>query len=163
VRAELVSAEQALGQAGGFNAEILHDEIAGEYGWSPARHAMCAATALLVAGDLNGAAVRAREALTLPADADDLVAAKAQADLACIELASGRLDAALDALSPVWDVAPEFRPYPLIGRLESAAATLTRPRYARTRSAADLRERIQAYCDVSAPALASRQVLVPGA
>jgi hypothetical protein len=165
VRAELASADQALGQAGGLNAEILHDEIAGEYGWNPARHAMCAATALLVAGDLDGAAARAREAITFPADGrapDDLVSVKAQADLACVELASGRLDAAQDALSPVWGVAPEFRSYPLIGRLESAAAALTRPRYARTRSAIDLGERIQAYCDASAPALASRQMLMPG-
>jgi hypothetical protein len=168
VRAELASAERALGQAGGLHAEILHDEIGGEYGWGPARHAMCAATALLVAGDLDGAAARAREAITFPADGDghapdDLVTAKAQADLSCVELASGRLDAALDALSPVWDVAPEFRSYPLIGRLESAATTLTGTHYARSRSAADLRGRIKAYCDASAPALASRQVLMPGA
>jgi transcriptional regulator with XRE-family HTH domain len=51
VRAELAAADEALDQAGGRNAEVLHDEIGGEYGWGQARHAMCAATALLVAGD----------------------------------------------------------------------------------------------------------------
>jgi tetratricopeptide (TPR) repeat protein/transcriptional regulator with XRE-family HTH domain len=165
VQAELASADEALGQAGGPNAEILHDEIAGEYGWNQARHAMCAATALLGAGDLYSAAARAREAIAFPAGgdaADDLVTAKALADLACVELASGRLDAAQDALDPVWDVAPEFRSYPLIGRLESAAATLTGPRYAHSRSATDLGERIRVYCGTSAPALASRQMLSPG-
>ena len=165
VRAELAAADQALGQAGGLNAEILHDEIGGEYGWGQARHAMCAATALLVAGDLDRAATRAREAITLRTDGhalDELVTAKAQADLACVELASGRLDSAQDTLSPVWEVAPEFRSYPLIGRLESAAAALMRPRYVHSRSATDLGERIRAYCDTSAPALASRQMLSPG-
>jgi tetratricopeptide (TPR) repeat protein len=165
VRAELAFADQALTQAGGPNAEMLHDEIAGEYGWNQARHAMCAATALLVAGDLDRAAARAREAITSRAGGhalDDLVAAKAQADLACVELANGRLDAAQEALGPVWDIAPEFRSYPLIGRLQGAVATLTRPRYAHSRSASDVVERIQEYCDASAPALASRQMLPPG-
>jgi tetratricopeptide (TPR) repeat protein/transcriptional regulator with XRE-family HTH domain len=165
VQAELASADGALDQAGGLNAEVLHDEIAGEYGWSHARHAMCAATALLVAGDLDRAAARAREAINVRTEghaSDDLVSAKAYADLACIELASGHLDAAQHALSPVWNVAPEFRPYPLIGRLESAATALAKPRYARSRAATDLGERIRGYCDASAPALASRQMLAPG-
>jgi tetratricopeptide (TPR) repeat protein/transcriptional regulator with XRE-family HTH domain len=165
VHAELASADQALGQAGGLNAEVLHDEIAGEYSWNQARHAMCAATALLVAGDLDRAAARAREAINVRTDgraSDHLVSAKAYADLACIELASGHLDAAQHALGPVWNVAPQFRPYPLIGRLESAANALTKPRYARSRSASDLGERIRGYCDASAPALVSRQMLAPG-
>jgi tetratricopeptide (TPR) repeat protein len=165
VRAELSSADQSLIQAGGPNAEMLHDEIAGEYGWSQGRHAMCAATALLVAGDLDKAAARAREAIASRAGGrafDDLVAVKAQADLACVELASGRLDAAQEALGPVWDIAPEFRSYPLVGRLQGAAATLSRPRYAHSRSASDVVERIQEYCEASAPALASRQMLPPG-
>lgn len=165
VRTELASADKALDQASDSNAEELHDEIAGEYSWGPARHAMCAATALLVAGDLDQAATRARKAITVQTDhhaADDLVSAKAYADLACIELAGGHLDAAEDALVPVWEVAPEFRPYPLIGRLESAGTTLTKPRYVRERSAIELSEQIRAYCDASAPALASRQMLPPG-
>jgi transcriptional regulator with XRE-family HTH domain len=165
VRTELASADQALDQAGGSNAESLHDEIAGEYGWSQARHAMCAATALLVTGELDHAASRARAAITFQTAShtpDDLVTAKAQADLACIELASGRLDAAQDALRPVWDVAPAFRSYPLIGRLENAASTLAKPRYVHARSVTDLGERIRVYCDESAPALASRQMLPPG-
>jgi hypothetical protein len=90
------------------------------------------------------------------------VTVKAQADLACVELASGHLDAAQDTLNPVWDVAPEFRSYPLVGRLESAAVALTKPRYVHSRSASDLGERIRVYCDASAPALASRQMLPPG-
>jgi transcriptional regulator with XRE-family HTH domain len=161
VRAELRAADLALGRAGGLNAEVLHDEVAGEYGWSPGRHAMCAATALLVAGDLVGAAARAREATTVPGG-DPAVAAKAHADLACVELAGGNLDAAAEALTLVWEVAPDFRSYPLLGRLDSAATALAKPRYSRTRSATDLGERIRAYRAASAPALVSGQVLPPG-
>ena len=61
------------------------------------------ATALLVAGDLDRAAARAREAINVRTDgraSDHLVSAKAYADLACIELASGHLDAAQHALGP---------------------------------------------------------------
>jgi Helix-turn-helix domain len=165
VHAELTAADRAHGQAGGLNAEMLHDDIAGEYGWGQGRHAMCAATALLVAGDLGEAAARAREAISFHTDghaSDALVIAKAQADLACVELASGRLDAAQDALSPVWDVAPGFRCYPLVGRLEAAAATLTGPRYARSCSATGLAERIRAFSEESAPSLMSRRMLSPG-
>ena len=165
VRSELAAADRAQDEAGDAYREELHDEIGGEYGWDKARHAMCAATALLIAGDPAGAAVRAREAIALHAAGHafgDLVSAKARADLACVELSGGGLDAAEDALNPVWGVAPGFRRYPLVGRLESASAALGAPRYARSRPAADLVERIRVFSAESAPALAARGILPPG-
>jgi len=165
VRSELAAADRAQDEAGDAYREELHDEIGGEYGWDKARHAMCAATALLIAGDPAGAAVRAREAIALHAAGyafGDLVSAKARADLACVELSGGGLDAAEDALNPVWGVAPGFRRYPLVGRLESASAALGEPRYARSRPAADLVERIRVFSAESAPALAARGILPPG-
>ena len=165
VRSELAAADRAQDETGDACAEELHDEIGGEYGWDRARHAMCAATALLIAGDPAGAAVRAREAIALHAAGhafSDLVSAKARADLACVELTGGALDAAEDALNPVWRVAPGFRRYPLVGRLESASAALGAPRYARSRPAVDLVERIRVFSAESAPALAARPMLPPG-
>jgi hypothetical protein len=165
VRSELAAADQAQDESGGSYAEELHDEIGGEYGWDRARHAMCAATALLVVGDSPGAAIQAREAIALHAAGHglgDLVGAKAQADLACVELTRGRLDAAGDALSPIWGIAPYFRCYPLVGRLENVSSGLGAQRYAGSRAAADLAERVRVFSAESAPALAARGVLPPG-
>ena len=165
VRSELAAADRAQDESGGAHAEELHDGIGGEYGWDKARHAMCAATALLTAGNPDGAAVRAREAIALHAAGrafGDLVGAKAQADLACVELSRGRLDAAEDALGSVWGIAPGFRSYPLVGRLESASAALRAQRYAGSKPAADLSERIRVFTSQSAPALATRGMLPPG-
>ena len=165
VRSELAAADQAQEEAGGAHAEELHDEIGGEYGWDKARHAMCASTALLIVGDMADAAVRAREAIALHAAGHafgDLVSAKAQADLACVELSCGRLDAAGEALSPVWGIAPGFRSYPLVGRLENVSAALGTQRYARSSAAADLAERIRVFSAESAPALAASGMLSPG-
>lgn len=164
VRSELAAADRAQDESGGAHAEELHDGIGGEYGWDKARHAMCAATALLTAGNPDGAAVRAREAIALHAAGrafGDLVGAKAQADLACVELSRGRLDAAEDALGSVWGIAPGFRSYPLVGRLESASAALGAQRYAGSKPAADLSERIRVFTSQSAPALAARGMLPP--
>lgn len=102
---------------------MLHDKVAGGYGWSPERHAMCAATALLVVGDLGNAAARAREAIAVRTG-DPAVAAKAHAHLACVELVGGRLDAAEESLTLFWEAAPDFRSYPLLGRLDSTASAL---------------------------------------
>ena len=79
-----------------------------------------------------------------------------------VELSGGGLDAAEDALDPVWGVTPDFRRYPLVGRLESASAALGAPRYARSRPAADLVERIRVFSAESAPALTARGMLPPG-
>jgi len=165
VRLELAAADQERDNADACPEE-LHDEIGGEYSWGAAGHAMCAATALLISGDADGAASHARDAISLHAQGGTtggLVSIKARADLACAELAGGRLDAAQDALGPVWAVAPGFRSYPLIGRLGRTSAALAVPGYASAQPAADLIEQIRVFSAESAPILAVKGgMLAPG-
>jgi len=153
-----------IGEAGD---DELHDVIAGEFGWGPARQAMCSATALLRIGDADGAADRAAKAIRLhPQDqTGSLVDMTARADLACAELARDRLDAADAALSPVWQLAPEHRRHSLVERLNGVAGALGGSRYASASRATELAERIEVFTADSAPrslppGLAG--VLVPG-
>jgi hypothetical protein len=114
---------------------------------------MCTASALLRIGDPDRAAERAATAIRLhPADqTGSLVDMRARADLAHAELDRGRLDAAEEALTPVWPVAPEHRRHSLVGRLEGVAGALAEPRYLRARAAAALTDRIRAFAENSAP------------
>jgi hypothetical protein len=139
-----------IGDAGG---DELHDGIGGEFGWGPARQAMCSASALLRIDDPDGAAAQAAEAIRLhPADqSGSLVDMTARADLARAELARGRLDAAQDALDPVWSLPAEHRRYSLVGRLEGVASALAAPRYLNAAVATAITERINAFADDTAP------------
>ncbi|PSK98294.1 helix-turn-helix protein [Haloactinopolyspora alba] len=76
---------QAIGEAGD---DELHDQIAGEFGWGPARHAMCDAASWLRLGQADEASDRARTAIELRAQdrTGSLVEAKATVDLASAEL-----------------------------------------------------------------------------
>ena len=75
----------------------------------------------------------------------------ARVDMAQAELARGQLDAAEDALAPVWPVAPEHRRHSLVGRLEGVAGVLAAPRYLRAGAAAALTDRIRVFAENSAP------------
>lgn len=166
-REALAAADRDRDLIGEAGDDELHDVVAGEFGWGPARQAMCSATALLRIGDADGAADRAGEAIRLhPQDkTGSLVDMTARADLACAELARDRLDAADAALSPVWQVAPEHRRHSLVERLSDIAGALGGSRYAGASGATVLAERIEAFTADSAPrslppGLAG--VLVPG-
>ncbi len=125
----------------------LHDEIGGEFGWGPSRHAACAGTALLAIGDAAGAVERARTALTLLPDdpLGGLVAERAHIDLAAAELALGRLDAADAALEPVWDVPVPQRRHSLTDRLTQMAHALATQTWRDDRQAWQLRDRIEVF------------------
>ncbi len=131
----------------------LHDVIGGEFGWGPARQAMCSASALLRIGDPDGAAIRAAEAIRLHSadQAGGIVHLKARADLAQAELARGRLDAAEDALAPVWSLPAAHRRHSLVGRLDGIAGALGGARYLKAGGAAGLAERIRVFAAESAP------------
>jgi transcriptional regulator with XRE-family HTH domain len=154
-RAALAAADRDRDLIGEAGHDELHDGIGGEFGWGPARQAMCSASALLWIGDADEAARRATEAILLrPQDqTGSLVDMTARADLACAELARGGLDAADEALSPVWDLVPAHRRHSLVERLHSVAKALARPCYARTAEAVALTERIEAFTADSAPRL----------
>jgi hypothetical protein len=147
VQEELAAADHARNCAGG---DDLHDKIGGEFGWGAARHAMCAGTALLLAGDIPAAAGRAAEAIQL-SGSGERVELYARADLARAEILRGQLGHAREALLPVWDVQEGQRRYPLLSRLEHAAASLDAPQYARSRGAAELKEQIADFTCQAVP------------
>jgi tetratricopeptide (TPR) repeat protein len=149
-REALALADQERDSIGQAGDDELHDVIGGEFGWGPARQAMSSASALLLIGDSSGAADRAREAIRLGTQdhAGKLVGMRAQADLACAELAQGELDAADEALRPVWELAPE---HGLVERLCGVAGVLTRSPFAGAAGAAALAERIETFAADSAP------------
>jgi len=125
----------------------LHDEIGGEFGWGPSRHAACAGTALLAVGDAAGAVQRARRALELlPSDPfGGLVTERAHIDLAAAELSLGHLDAAEEALTPVWLVPVPQRRHSLTDRLAQMACVLSTARWHSDHQAAQLRDRIEVF------------------
>jgi hypothetical protein len=152
-RAALALADREREYVGDSGDDELHDVIGGQFGWAPARQAMSSASALLQIGDAGGAAERAREAIRLcpPDRAGSFVGMRARADLACAELAHGQLDAAIDALEPVWELSPEFRRNSLVERLTNVAGALAAPTYSGTAIATALADRIEAFSAESAP------------
>lgn len=163
-RAALALADQERESIGAAGGDELHDGIGGEFGWGPARQAMSAASALLRIGDPSGAAMRAREAIRLRMEdlTGGLVGMPARADLARAELAQGRLDAADDALAPVWDLPPEHRRHGLVERLSGVAGLLARPPFAGAATAQVLTGRIEAFtADSAVRALPPGQGEVP--
>jgi hypothetical protein len=154
-RGALAAADRERDRIGDVGAEELHDEIGGEFGWGPARQAMCSASALLLIGDADAAAIRAAEAIRLHGSdkTGSLVDMTARVDLAHAELARGQLGAAQDALRPVWLLAPPHRRYSLVRRLEGVGTALAQPRYLNAREATELAGQITAFAAQSAPGI----------
>lgn len=125
----------------------LYDEIGGEFGWGPSRHAACAGTALLAIGNAMGAVTHARTALERsPSDPfGNLVTERAHIDLAAAELALGDLDATEDSLQTVWGVPVPQRRHSLTDRLAQMGRVLSSNDWRSERQAADLRDRIEAF------------------
>lgn len=122
----------------------LHDEVAGEFGWGPSRHAACMGSALVQIGDGSAAAERISTALDLlPTDQDGgLLAERAYCDLANAELVRKDLDAASRALEPVWRLPAPHRSEGVTGRLIKAERMLVTKDWQHERKAADIREQI---------------------
>jgi hypothetical protein len=134
-------------QAADRGGDDLHDEIGGEFGWGPSRHAACAGTALLAVGDMAGAVRRARRSLELlPSDPfGGLVAERAHIDLAAAELALGHLDAAEETLASVWLVPVPQRRHSLTDRLAQMAHVLSSAKWHDDHQAVELRDRIEVF------------------
>lgn len=145
VTTALRAADEAL--AASDSHDDLHDEIGGEYGWGPGRHASCAGTALLTVGEISGAIQRATTAIELlPEDpSGGLVAERSHIDLAAAELALGSLDAAVAALDPIWRVAVPQRRHSITGRLDDVARALSKQRWYHEHTAVELRDRIETF------------------
>lgn len=125
----------------------LHDELGGEFGWGPSRHAACAGTALLALGDAKGAADRVRAALRMMPDDpfSGLVAERAHIDLACAELSLGRLESAESALQPVWQMPVGLRRHGITDRLSQISRKLSDRTWQGNLQAAELRDRIEVF------------------
>jgi hypothetical protein len=156
-REALAAADRERDRIGDSGTDELHDEIGGEFGWGPARQAMCSASALLLIGDADAAAIRAADAIRLHGSdkTGSLVDMTARVDLAQAELARGQLDAAEAALRPVWLLAPPHRRYSLVRRLEGVAASLAGPQYLNARDGIELAGQITAFAAQSAPEMLS--------
>lgn len=153
MRGDRASARDALQQAARFRPDdgrgrdLLHDEIGGEFRFDPARASACAGAVWLhlrdgtaAEGALNTAlttytAVPLQERPTAPVHG-------AHADLAAARLLRHDLDAADEALAPVFDVPPEQRISVLSGRLAGVQILLRDPHWDRTPRARVLSERI---------------------
>lgn len=134
----------------------LHDEVAGEFGWGPSRHSACVGSALVQIGDGHAAADRMRTALALlPTDQHGgLLAERAYCDLANAELVRRDLDAAADALRPVWQLPAPNRSEGVTGRLIKAERMLVAKQWQSDRQAAHMRDQIVMFnAEASARAL----------
>ncbi|MFB0629910.1 DNA-binding protein [Streptomyces sp. AB3(2024)] len=128
----------------------LHDGVGGEFAFDEERLVMSAATTALLTGDGSRAEGQARHALELvagrpPARQSGTVKAKASADLAAALLLRGDLEAAEEALTPVWEIPGDRRSAGLLGRVTGLRVALTAPSWRTARVAVDLGERIEDY------------------
>jgi hypothetical protein len=141
----IAAADDAQHSATG--ADDLYDDVGGEFGWGPARHAACVGTALLTVGDWRSAADRANSALQmLPTDpASSTIRERTHIDLATADLALGHLDAVKTDLEPVWDVPIPRRRHALTDRLIVLARALTAPAYGSAPQAISLRDQIEVF------------------
>ncbi|MFE1558186.1 DNA-binding protein [Streptomyces sp. NPDC058734] len=133
----------------------LHDGVGGEFAFDEERLVMSAATTALLTGNGPQAEAQARRALHLvaerpPARQSATVRAKASADLAAALLKRGELEAAAEALTPVWDLPGDRRSSGLLDRVTTLRTALTTPSMRTTPVALDLGERIEDYSRRSA-------------
>ncbi|PKT72109.1 DNA-binding protein [Streptomyces populi] len=150
-RAILLSAEDGTGRC-----DELHDEIGGEFAFSPERLAMSTSTTALLMGDAAQAETDARRALELieqrPSEQQsEHVRAGAAADLAYARILADDVDGAADALQPVWAVPTEHRQTGIVVRTARIARHLARPEYHGAQTPTALVERIEDYNRVSPP------------
>ncbi|WP_206505967.1 hypothetical protein [Streptomyces chrestomyceticus] len=128
----------------------LHDDIGGEFGFSPERLAMSNATTYLLIGDAAGAEEAATHALHLLDQRDAgtrplLISSQAAIDLARALLLRQELDGACEALEPVFGVPRDWRGAGVLERLAAARSQLTRPAFRNAAKAVELGERIEEF------------------
>ncbi|MCQ8829096.1 DNA-binding protein [Streptomyces malaysiensis] len=153
-----VSAQRALdaSQADGQGVtDDLHDDVAGEFGFTVERLAMSNSSTCLLLGDGGQAEAAAVRALKLAAARPAAlrsarVVGGAAADLAAARLLRGDLDGAADALERVWVVPRDQRATGLLTRTARVRHALTGQRYRGAALAGELGERIEDFTRMSA-------------
>ncbi|MFF8617912.1 DNA-binding protein [Streptomyces sp. NPDC015350] len=138
--------------------DLLHDDIAGEFGFPAERLSMSNSSTALLAGDTVLAEHAARRALEIitrkPADRRSApVLGGASADLAMARFLKGDADGALDALATMWAITPDKRVTGLLARVARLRQLVSsQRRYRGSAEAAELVERIELFVHTSAPA-----------
>ncbi|MDX3075845.1 DNA-binding protein [Streptomyces sp. MI02-7b] len=152
------AAIQASQDAAHGARDDLHDDVAGEFGFSKERLVMsCASTSLLV-GDGQQAEEFAAHALQLVSarpteQRSDAIMGKACVDLARARLLRSDVDAAVEALEPVWSVAPPHRVSGLLERTAAVRQVLAHGTFRSAPSAVALGERIENFTREALPRL----------
>ncbi|WP_326681578.1 hypothetical protein [Streptomyces sp. NBC_01237] len=132
----------------------LHDDIGGEFGFDAARTAMSHATTCLLMRDPTSAEEFATTALDLlsaqpQANVPIVVSGPAAIDLARARLMRNEVEGAREALTPVFQVPPNWRGSGLMERLIATRIELTRPQLRSAPAALSLAEQIEAFSAVS--------------
>ncbi|MEU3373293.1 hypothetical protein ABZ734_22865 [Streptomyces sp. NPDC006660] len=132
-----------------------HDDMGGEFGFSPERAAMSAGSSWLLVRDGGRAVDASSQALNLvrarPATEKSVkVEMEATADLALAQLLNGDLESAVTTLGPVFQLLPEQRVDGLLARLRGVRTQLTVPALQRRREASELGHYIESFSRDSA-------------
>ncbi|MEN8654335.1 hypothetical protein ABCR94_28005 [Streptomyces sp. 21So2-11] len=132
----------------------LHDDIAGEFGFTTDRLHMSNATTHLLLKDGRAAEEAATHALQIlhgrAAEARPvLITSQASADLATARLLRGEIEGAEEALEPVFQVPSEWRAVGMIERVTAARRSLTHQQFSGIPAARQLAERIEDFCSIT--------------
>jgi hypothetical protein len=148
--ADVLAAARTDHEAMGSSTDELQDEVRGEFEFSDARAAACAAAAWLELREGDRAEEHAHVALDryseLPEKTQPFSPVNGiRIDIASARLLSRDLDGASDSLRPVLGLDPAMRNTALIGRLKSVRVMLGTPTWARVSAARDLAEVIDQW------------------
>ncbi|MEU8914793.1 DNA-binding protein [Streptomyces nigrescens] len=133
----------------------LHDEVSGEFGFSPERLAMSNSSTCLLIGDGEAAEAAAMQSLELaaakPTAARSVrVIGGAAADLATARLLRGDLDGAAEAMTHVWEVPRGQRSSGLLARTARVRRALNGSRFRAAQLSVELGEQIEDFTRRSA-------------
>ncbi|WP_260327845.1 DNA-binding protein [Streptomyces sp. Ag109_O5-1] len=130
--------------------DSLHDDIGGEFGFSTERLAMSSSSTALLIHDAEHAEQAARKALALieqrPEEARSAhVLGSASADLAMARLLDNDVEAAREALTPVWAIPADQRVTGVLVRAGQIQHYLTRPAFRGAMLPRELRDRVEDF------------------
>ncbi|MEN8649613.1 DNA-binding protein [Streptomyces sp. 21So2-11] len=148
--ANALRAMQATEHDGAGERDVLHDEVGGEFGFSPERLAMSNGSTALLIGDGDLAEVSSKQALHLvqqrpAAQRSAPVIGGASADVALARLLREDLDGAAAALWALWEVPADQRVTGLLLRTERVRQSLVGGRFRGSPLATELAERCEDF------------------
>lgn len=162
--ADVIAAASADREAVGSSSDELQDEVRGEFEFSDARAAACAAAAWLELREGDHAEEYAHMALDRYSELSEETRPFSPVNGIRIDIASARLlgrnlDGASDSLRPVLDLNPTMRNAALVGRLTSVRVMLRTPSWTRVSAARDLAEVIDQWMsDTAAVPLPTEEI-----